>query len=170
MARRMNAKVLSVARSVSRQLTDRGIAHAVVGGLAVAAAGYNRTTDDVDVLVTDSSSAEIGGDLLGGEVLGKTVRVRGVDVDVLFADEDYLEEAIAAVVARGGQKVPYIGVVPLVVMKVAAGRMKDQADVVELLKRGKVPVARVAALLRRARPELVDDFEALVAQAREEAR
>lgn len=39
-------------RKITKRLTDLGIPHAVAGGMALVAHGYDRTTVDVDLLVT----------------------------------------------------------------------------------------------------------------------
>ena len=39
-------------RKIAQRLTQLGTPYAVVGGMALVAHGYNRTTSDVDVLVT----------------------------------------------------------------------------------------------------------------------
>lgn len=166
----VNPKILRVARETSARLSDRGVAHALVGGLAVCARGYARATRDVDFLVEDSAREEIAGDRLGGEVEGKTVDVGGVAVDFLFprSGEKFLNAAIrAATVVEG---IPTIGAEVLIYLKMVAGRARDQGDVVELLKRGKVDVAKARAILRRRRPDLVEDFDAFVQQAEWEPR
>src|SRR6185295_1178277 len=45
-------------RRLVKRLEKAGIPHAVVGGMAVFAHGYKRTTDDVDVLLTPEGFAE----------------------------------------------------------------------------------------------------------------
>src|SRR5438477_11985006 len=39
-------------REITKRLTDLGIPYAVMGGMALVAHGYDRTTVDVDILVT----------------------------------------------------------------------------------------------------------------------
>src|SRR5438477_162072 len=48
-------RVLDALRVASEALTRAGIAHAVIGGLAVGANGYPRATKDVDFLVGDDA-------------------------------------------------------------------------------------------------------------------
>lgn len=45
-------------RSLIKRLERAGIDYAVLGGLAVKAHGYRRTTDDVDILLTPDGLAE----------------------------------------------------------------------------------------------------------------
>jgi hypothetical protein len=159
----LNPAITRAARQVSKTLADRGFAHALIGGLAVNRHGYPRTTGDVDFLVTREAAVDLLGDSLGGEAYGKTIRVGGRDpvvVDLLFPrpEEDFLEGAIRD--AAGTP--PVIPKAPLVYLKLACGRMKDQADVVELLKRGKLDIASVKAYLKKHRPDIVDDFSSMV--------
>lgn len=163
----LNPKITRVAKKVSAQLTKQGYKHALIGGLAVNRYGYPRTTDDVDFLVTSAAESDLTGFSLGGEVRGKTLRVDGVDVDLLFPteDESFLENAIET--ASG--KPPIISKAALIYMKMVASRMKDSADVVELLKRGKISAPTARAYLQKHRPDLVDDFDALVLQAQQES-
>lgn len=162
----LNPALLKAARRVSKMLTERGHAHALIGGLAVNAHGYARATSDVDFLVSSDAEAQLTGDSLGGTARGKTIRSEGVDVDLLFPreGEEFLEDAIRA--ASGAT--PVIPKGALVYMKLAVGRMKDTADVVQLLKLGKLAVPVVVAYLKKHRPDLVEDFKAMVEQAKYE--
>ena len=45
-------------RRITARLTELQIAHAVVGGMALVAHGYDRTTVDVDILVTKAGLTE----------------------------------------------------------------------------------------------------------------
>lgn len=127
-----------VAEEVSREFTGQGIRHAIVGGLAVAAHGYPRSTADVDLLVLDSSRVQ--GHPIGIPGVG-FVR-DGIPVDVLFigATEGFLREAVLS-----GEGVPPVLPLPaLIYLKLKASRAKDFGDVVELLKvdTGRIEPAR----------------------------
>lgn len=167
----ISPKVLRVARSVSRALADRGYRHVLIGGLAVNAHGYERTTGDVDFLVTSEAEYDLAGDSLGGEARGKTINRDGVAVDLLFprTGEEFLERDIASAYATAKGKQPLVPGETLVYLKLSAGRMRDTADVVELLKRGRLNVAKVRAYLKKNAAELVDDFGSLVEQAKLES-
>jgi len=43
---------------ITQRLNDLGIPHAILGGMALVAHGYDRTTVDVDILVTSTSLEE----------------------------------------------------------------------------------------------------------------
>lgn len=163
MTRAVNPRILRVARAFSKELSRRGIPHALIGGLAVGEYGYERATADVDFLVSGEAQSDVAGDPLGGEVQGKTVRYRGVDVDLLFpgAEQDFLE----ADIRRSKGKMPIIPQEVLIYLKLIAPRAKDNADIVELIKRGKINLARVRAYLRQHRPDLMEDFDSFVALA-----
>lgn len=155
----MSPKILNAAQEVSDQLTKRGYPHVLIGGLAVRHYGYKRTTSDVDFLVSSDVADQIAGDALGGVVRGKSFRTAGnVTIDILFPkdDESFLEAEIRK--ADGGT----ISEEGLVYLKLEAGRMKDQADITELAKRGKLNVSSIKKFLTRHRPDLVDEFESLV--------
>lgn len=166
--RATNPQILRVAREVSANLKRRSVPHVLIGGLAVSAYGYDRATHDADFLVSGEAQEEIAGDTLGGEVRGKTITVHGVDVDLLFPKEnqDFLEDVFV-----GARKICGIPVVPievLIYLKLIAARARDQGDIVELVKRGKVKINRVVTYLREHRPDLIEDFKALVVQAENE--
>ncbi len=161
---------------VGRLLRDAEIPFAVVGGFAVIEHGYERYTTDVDVLVYVRDllrAMEVlrGAGFPGGRTpIGARLRdeATGVDVDVLGTAFDGDERALARAV-RTRNPLPVIPVVHLILMKLEAGRLRDEADVVELLKAG-ASSAAVRRYLRRTWPELVPRFEPLVARARAERR
>lgn len=160
-----NPKILRTAKKLSRILDEKGVAHALIGGLAVGMYGYNRATDDVDFLISGDSKDEIAGDGLGGEVYGKNIRFSNVEIDFLFPsyNEEFLEVAIRNAKEKGG--LPVIPYETLIYMKLVAGRTRDNGDVVELLKRGKIDRNKVKSYLKKHRPDLVEDFESLAHQA-----
>lgn len=163
-----NPKILSVAKRLSKRLTKRGVRHALIGGLAVGSHGYERATKDADFLIADESRIDIAGESLGGEVEGKTIVVDGVDVGLLFPryGEEFLDAAITRAAKKNG--IPVIPIEALIYLKLTAARTRDQGDIVELVKRGRVNTSNVRTYLEKRRPDLVDDFDALVLQAGQE--
>jgi hypothetical protein len=158
---------------VDRILREAGITFAVAGGFAVIEHGYERFTKDVDLLV-------LTGDLLRAmEVLRATefsgdrtpmgARMRdertGVQVDLLGTAFEGDERAIRR--AGKSRRLTVIPVEHLVLMKLEAGRMKDEADVVELLKAG-ASATKISRYLRATWPELLPRFKPLIARARAE--
>lgn len=167
-------EVGEVARAMSKLLHNLGVRHAIVGGLAVGVHGWPRMTMDVDFLLAPGTNI---GELLKGRhkalrapgYAALTTTARGVKIDFLTPDEDGPVGHLAAAVdaAEDVQGVPILGLAPLVAMKLYAGRARDQADVVEMLKALESDAAAEAIrrYLREHAPDLQDDFESLVVQA-----
>jgi hypothetical protein len=158
-------RILGAMHAASRRLTEIGVRHALVGGLAVGAYGHPRATKDVDFLV-------------GGEAFHRSpsgiitfasempLAVNDVIVDSLLPadDEGFLHAAIARAIVAGD--VPIVPVDALVYMKLHAGRRKDLGDVAALVKSGVLDVEIVGAYLKSHAPhlvaalgEIVDDVE-----------
>lgn len=141
-------------RRITERLTTLNIPYAVVGGMAMFAHGFRRFTDDVGLLVTRDSMNEIIERLEGlGYVQppGTSTKLRdtrsGVRIEFLITGGfpgDGKAKPVAfpdpgdvSVVIDG---IPYLGLPTLVELKLASGmtggvgRLKDLADVVELIK------------------------------------
>ena len=159
-----------------------GIAHALIGALAVAAWGAPRATEDIDLLADAAPSTRLDAALgeagfapewrrgdpddpvplllrLGGPA-------GGPDVDVLCVTRAWEREVLGRAVRvriPGGPEVPVVTAEDLIVLKLLAGGPGDLADVAELLvQAGPLPDldARAAErgvldLLRRVRAALV---------------
>jgi hypothetical protein len=124
-------RVVGAMRTTSRLLTELGVRHVVVGGLAVGANGYPRATKDVDFLVSENAFVTKE----GGIVMmapGIPFQVNGVAIDYLVATpaEAHLAEALA------GEDGAAIDAPRLIYMKLRANRLRDQLDVIELIKAG----------------------------------
>ncbi len=140
-------------REIARRLDDLGIDYAVLGGMALVAHGYDRTTADVDVLIspdglkTAHASLEGLGYVTpfdGSKNLRDTrtgVRIEfvitgqypgdGKPKPVAFPDPAQVSEVIG--------QVRYVRLPTLVELKLASGmtnpgRLKDLADVQELTR------------------------------------
>jgi hypothetical protein len=141
-------------RRITRRLNELGIPYAVVGGMAMFAHGFRRFTDDVDLLVTRESMAKILEKLEGlGYVqpAGTSTKLRdtqsGVRIEFLITGGfpgdgkpkpvSFPDPVTTSVDIDG---IHYVGLPALVELKLASGmtggvnRMKDLADVVELIK------------------------------------
>jgi hypothetical protein len=157
-------KLRHVARIVSADLIREGIPHAIIGGLAVAEHGYVRATEDVDVLISEIDLGKLVGRPL---TVGITQIVEGVRVDYIAAEagDEALEEAIAE--ARGA--IPIVGIPALVYLKLKLGRRRDQGDVAELVKRGRVHIRSVRKYLEElGDPDVLAEFEAIVYETEHE--
>lgn len=158
-------RVLAAMRSASRALTALGIRHVVAGGLAVGAHGYPRSTRDVDVLVGDEAF-ERRADGVVTLKPGVPVQIDGIAVDLLSAsaDERFLEPSLPQPVEG---VVPVAPAGPLVYLKLKSPRLKDRADVVELVKAG-LDVQGVRDYLQRNALPLVAKLDQCIAEARAE--
>jgi hypothetical protein len=152
-------RVVGAMRTTSRLLTERGVRHVVVGGLAVGANGYPRATRDVDFLVSDDAFlTEAGGIVLLAP--GIPFQVDGVAIDYLVAnaDEGHLAEVLE------GSFGAAIDAPRLIYLKLMANRLRDQLDVVELIKAG-VDRHASRAYLQTYAPGLVVLFDRYARQA-----
>jgi len=158
-------RVLSAMRSASRALTSLGVRHAVAGGLAVGAHGYPRNTQDVDLLVGDEAFERHAGGLVTLKP-GVPIQIDGVSVDLLSTGggEAFLEHSL---VPPTPGEIPVVGAGTLVYLKLKSPRLKDRADVVELIKAG-LSVESVRQYLERHAAPLVARFDECIAQVRAE--
>lgn len=158
------------------------VPYAVIGGLAVAAWGVPRATEDIDLLA-DATPTSANLDLAlrqagfepewhrGGpdDPVPLLLRLRdatgGPEVDVVCVTRQWEQELLQrAVTVRvpGGPEVRVVSVEDLIVLKLLAGGPGDLADVADLLSRsGPLPTLEeraaargVAPLFRRVREAL----------------
>jgi hypothetical protein len=159
-------KVLDAMRSASNELARLGVRHALVGGLAVGAYGYPRATKDVNFLVGDEAFEHHAGGIVTMKP-GIPIQINGVLVDLLSVQPD--EGALCTVpVVRFGAEVPVAPIEALVHLKLKSPRLKDAADVIELLKAG-IDQARCRAWLAANAPTLAPQFEELIERAQQES-
>ena len=170
--------VVETARAAVSTLADHDIPHLIVGGIAVQEHGYPRVTIDVDIVVPDVLeavewlTASLTGPFYGvPEVHGRVEdRRNGVFVDLLPAGK----------VLKRGCKVPFpepktiaeklqiISLEELISLKLDswAGspnkRLKDKADVNELILRRKLP--RDLAVAPAVRTLYLETWDALQAE------
>lgn len=155
-------EILDALRLASDALTRANVRHVVVGGLAVGANGHPRATKDVDFLVGKEAFVihDSGLMTLRPEV---PFQVNGIAVDLLSAEagEGFLE-AVLAQPPGSIMEAP-----PLVYMKLKASRLKDRADVAELVK-ASIDVDAVREFLQQHAPAMMLAFDKLVAEAEAE--
>jgi hypothetical protein len=134
-------------RRVAEQLDRAGIAYAIVGGMAVNAHHHQRTTKDVDFLLTAAGLAAFRGLAAAGEfdtVSGRPRRFidrqTGVSFDILVSGLFPGSGAPGPIaypdpgqVAETIDQFHVVNLATLVQMKLAAGRYQDFADVVSLI-------------------------------------
>jgi hypothetical protein len=156
----------SVLLEIHNALRDASIAHALIGGLALAAHGAARATSDLDLLADGERSSDVDRILRarGFECLQRSenvanyvaaVRERG-RVDFLFARQAYgramLERAALHTIL--GAPIRVVDAADLIGLKVQSSsndpsrRYLDLADIDRLLRRAEVDLARVREYFR----------------------
>ena len=169
-------KVHETLREITRRLTELGIPHAIVGGMALYRHGFRRSTEDVDMLVTPESLKRIHDELEGRGYLPPFARSKnlrdtqtGVKIEFLKTGDFpgdgkpkpfAFPDPVDVVEIREG--VPVVRLITLVELKIASGisspdRRKDLADAQELIKILSLP-ANFADLLH---PYVRDSFSQL---------
>jgi hypothetical protein len=155
------ANVIRALHVASEALQKAGIRHAIVGGLAIAAYGYGRSTKDVDFLVGDEAFEHHPGGIVTMKP-GVPIQVSGVLVDFLSIDqdEDYLQDDLSTSGDIASANA-------LVYLKLKSPRAKDRVDVIELVKAG-LHVATCRAYLVQHRDALTAKFDECVTAAHAE--
>lgn len=153
-------QVLLDAIRVGERLTELGIPHALIGGLAVGLNGHPRATKDVDYMVGPEAFQTMEPFLVYREELKHVVTV-GV-VDLLSVPPRYPVLAEQLRVPKPGE-VPVVAVEALVLLKLDANRAQDRADVARLVNAEADPVA-IRDYLRQNAPDLVARFLELLEQ------
>lgn len=132
-------EILETARRVTKVMKDAGIEGGIVGGVAVFLHGYERSTVDVDVFVTDSAAFRRALEDAGFDwsdekrefyFAGGVVPVQVLTPDVVISPRGYSEI----------DRVRVIRLADLLSMKLDSGtrearRARDIADVVDLIGR-----------------------------------
>ncbi|MGF1465636.1 MAG: hypothetical protein ACFCGT_05850 [Sandaracinaceae bacterium] len=158
-------EVLDAMRAAAARLATLGVRHWVVGGLAVGAHGYPRGTKDVDFLVGDEAFERHDGGLVTMKP-GLPIQAGGVLVDHLSAKDG--EEFLTADLPAAGVALEVAPLPVLLYLKLRSARLKDRADVVELIKAG-AELGKTRHWLGEHAPELVAELErAAEIAAREE--
>lgn len=158
-------KVHQATLALARRLDAESIPYAIAGAMALGAHGYERLTTDVDVLLTRDGlirfkSAHLGRGYVEKFPGSKGLRdtEHGVPIDILIAGEfpgDGLPKPVAfpdpATLAVEGERFHILPLPTLVELKLASGisaphRLKDLADVLEIIRAAKLPAELVADL------------------------
>jgi hypothetical protein len=153
-------RILDAMRLASARLTELGVRHVLVGGLAVGAWGHPRATKDVDFLVGEEAFEHQAGGLVTLKY-GVPIQVGGVSVDLLSARANNREDALENPRLGG---VPVAPLPVLIYLKLTSPRPKDLADVMELVRLGIERDAIRADLVARS-PELVEKWDRAVTEA-----
>jgi hypothetical protein len=169
--------MLRLLSDVARELSTRGVRHALIGAGALAVHGVSRSTFDLDLLVTDLVVLDAGfWSALGGGVtvdarrgapddpLAGVVRLaRGGErsVDVVVGRQRWQSEALvrAPVTSLGALALPVVAPADLVLLKLFAGGPQDAWDVEQLLAAADRPA--IARAVEAELPRLPADAAAL---------
>lgn len=176
-------------RKITSKLDQLGIPYAVAGGMALVAHGYDRTTVDVDVLIPMDALSRVHSELDGLGYLPPFAGSRdlrdtetGVRIEFLLAGQfpgDGKPRSIAfpdpstASVVMGGMR--FLALDRLVELKLASGmtnpaRVKDLADVQELVRALHLDAAFALRLDPFVRPKYLELWSALQQEERSSAR
>lgn len=155
------------------------IPYAVVGGIATRSYMPERMTKDVDILVPSEHFAPAQERLAAagwaqgqalaffGSVLalkGQAWHNDGEELDLMTADTDWAEEAIASA-APDASKTRTVGLPYLVLMKLDAGRTQDTSDIARMLGLAEeATLALTRSVTRRFMPDahILEDLESLI--------
>ena len=153
-------QVLLDAVEASRRLTELGVPHALIGGLAVGLYGHPRATKDVDFLVADQAFERVAPILVFRTELKDMARVGVIDFMPLPPDQPALAAFLRI---HNDLEIPVISPEGLIVLKLLADRPQDRADIKALLQVG-IDEATIADFLNRHAPGLVARFAELVSE------
>jgi hypothetical protein len=181
------ADVQKALRKLVEVLDHERIPYAIAGALALNAYGYERVTVDVDVLLTREGLADFKAKYLGRGYSEKFKGSRGVrdtehgvNVDVLVSGEfpgdgkpkpvAFPDPAVASVQKAGVALLP---LEKLVELKLASGmsaahRLKDLADVLELIRAASLPEELSSRLNPWVRAKYVELWAAAQSAPRED--
>jgi hypothetical protein len=167
------------ARAAVTTLTDHDIPHLIIGGLAVQEYGYPRVTIDVDIVVPDVIEAV---EFLTASLTGLFYRVpethdrvedrrNGVVIDLLPAGKVLKTGCQVPFPEPKGvaEKLQFIPLEDLISLKLdswnssPSRRIKDKADVTELILRRKLP--RDLAVVSVVRSLYIEIWDALQAES-----
>jgi len=143
----------------------------IVGGVATRAYMPERMTKDLDILVHRSDGDEAVEQLQAARyriitplaVPGYLLRSpEGVEVDVIFGEYPWLAQALAN--PHWDQAgYPVLDLPYLALMKLAASRVQDTADISRMLGlASEKELKRVRAVVARYAPDAADDLESLI--------
>jgi hypothetical protein len=173
------ADVQKALDKLARTLDAQNIPYAIVGAMALNEFGYRRVTVDVDVLLTAEGLATFRERNLGRGYVPKFPGSRGfrdaehgVDIDVVLAGTypgDGQPKPVAfpdpATSAERGTRIALLPLPTLVELKLASGmtaphRLKDLADVLEVIRALRLPRAFVEDLNPYVREKFLELWQA----------
>jgi hypothetical protein len=163
----VKSRIMAVLREISKRLTAHQVRHGVLGAIAVGIHGWPRATTDVDLLLAPEAwHASRDGTLVAAVELPEEIDGVGIDYLPVSVAGDFLIESFDRVLVTEG--VPIAPIEVVVLTKLVRLAMRDQADIVELLKAGLFDAVAVEAYVGTHAPMLVPRFQELRRQAERE--
>lgn len=180
------ADVQQALERLARLLDEKRIPYALIGAMALNEWGYRRVTIDVDVLLTAEGLRRLKAAAVGHGYVEKFPGSRGlrdattgVNIDVVLAGEypgDGKPKPVAfpdpEAAAVRGRRVALLPLPTLVELKLASGlsaphRLKDLADVLELIRHLSLPRELADSLDASVRPKFEELWQAAQTADRE---
>jgi len=180
------ADVQQALERLARLLDEKGIPYALIGAMALNEWGYRRVTVDVDVLLTREGLERLKAAAIGHGYVEKfpaSRRIRdaesGINIDIVLAGEYPGDGKPKPVVfpdpekaAVRGWRVALLPLAKLIELKLASGlsaphRLKDLADVLELIRHLSLPRETADSLDPSVRPKYAELWQAAQAPERE---
>jgi hypothetical protein len=180
------SKVQAALEELAAALEELNIPYAIAGAMALNAYGYERVTADVDVLLTREGLERLKAEKLGRGYVEKFPGSRGlrdtahgVNIDVLITGDypgDGAPKPVAfpdPQVAEQTGKYRLLPLATLVELKLASGmtaphRLKDLADVLELIRARGLPESFADSLHPYVRQRYLELHKAAAQAPREE--
>lgn len=181
------SKVQRALADLARRLGELDVPYAIIGALALNAYGYARATVDVDVLLTREGLERFKAAFLGRGYVEKFEGSRGlrdasnaVDIDVVLAGDypgDGRAKPVAfpdpAACAVRGRSISLLPLETLIELKLASGmtaphRLRDLADVIELIRASSLSQSFVGELDPYVRAKYLELWRAAQASEAEE--
>ncbi len=180
------AAVQRAMKRLCRLLDERGIPYAVIGAMALNEWGYRRVTVDVDVLLAPEGLRALKAEVFGRGYVEKFPGSRslrdtegGVNVTIVLAGEfpgDGKPKPVVfpdpAQAAVRGRRVALLPLPQLIELKLASGmsaphRLKDLADVLELIRQLSLPRQTAESLDASVRGKYEELWQAVQTPERE---
>ena len=149
----------------------RGIDWVIVGGVATRAYMPERMTKDMDILVNENDGQAVVAKLEGAgyqiisrlAIPGYAMRSpEGIEIDVIFGSHPWLKDMLVHSKSDPAGY-PVIGLPYLILLKMAAQRAQDWADVSRMLGLASdIELDEVRAVVASYTPEDIEDLESLI--------
>ena len=160
-------------RRAVKRLEKAGISYAVMGGMAVNAHRYQRTTGDVDILLSPEGFAEFRRrfvpklyDNLAGRSRRFKDKTSGIRIDILVTGSfpgsgkpGPIAFPDPALVSESIEGIQFVDLATLVQLKLAAKRYRDFGDVVELIRFNDLDEGFAERLLSSVRGDYIECLE-----------